>query len=124
MKTYSYAILRAEVAGWGIPGPFTKIKGKILADDHELLRLCLGRAMAPAVVRRTLTAAAWVRAQSNPVGFVVDKVALGQVFLRVLRFSPVNIIPSWAPLFQKLKKKFFHPFSPSLIFIRGRTKVP
>jgi hypothetical protein len=25
-------------------------------------------------------------------GFVVDKVALGQVFLRVLRFSPVNII--------------------------------
>jgi hypothetical protein len=25
------------------------------------------------------------------VGFVVDKVALGQVFLRVLRFSPVNI---------------------------------
>jgi hypothetical protein len=27
------------------------------------------------------------------VGFVVDKVALAQVFLRVLRFSPVNIIP-------------------------------
>jgi hypothetical protein len=25
------------------------------------------------------------------VGFVMDKVALGQVFLRVLRFSPVNI---------------------------------
>jgi hypothetical protein len=27
------------------------------------------------------------------VGFVVDKVALGQVFPRVLRFSPVNFIP-------------------------------
>jgi hypothetical protein len=27
------------------------------------------------------------------VGFVVDKVALGQVFLPVLRFSPANIIP-------------------------------
>jgi hypothetical protein len=27
------------------------------------------------------------------VGFVVDKVALGQVFLRVLRSSPVNFIP-------------------------------
>jgi hypothetical protein len=27
------------------------------------------------------------------VGFVVDKVALGQLFLRVLRFSPANIIP-------------------------------
>jgi hypothetical protein len=29
------------------------------------------------------------------VGFVVDKVALGQVFLQVLQFSPVNIIPPW-----------------------------
>jgi hypothetical protein len=27
------------------------------------------------------------------VGFAVDKVALGQVFLRVHRFSPVSIIP-------------------------------
>jgi hypothetical protein len=27
------------------------------------------------------------------VGFVVDKVALGQVFLRVIPFSPVNIVP-------------------------------
>jgi hypothetical protein len=27
------------------------------------------------------------------VGFVVDNVALGQAFLRVLWFSPVNIIP-------------------------------
>jgi branched-subunit amino acid transport protein len=27
------------------------------------------------------------------VGVVVDKVALGQVFLQVLRFSPVSIIP-------------------------------
>jgi branched-subunit amino acid transport protein len=27
------------------------------------------------------------------VGFVVDRVALGQVFLRVLQFSPANIIP-------------------------------
>ena len=28
------------------------------------------------------------------VGFVVDKVAVGQVILRVLRISPVNIIPT------------------------------
>jgi hypothetical protein len=27
------------------------------------------------------------------VGLVVDNVALGQVFVRVLRFSPVNFIP-------------------------------
>jgi hypothetical protein len=51
----------------------------------------------------SLTAAAWVRAQVNPVGFVVDEAALGQVFLRVLRFSPGNIILPLAPLFQKLK---------------------
>jgi hypothetical protein len=29
------------------------------------------------------------------VGFVVDKVALRQFFLRVLRFTPLSIIPSW-----------------------------
>jgi hypothetical protein len=61
--------------------------------------------MAQAVSRRPLTAAAWVRSQVNPVGFVVDEVALGQDFLRVLRFSPVSIIPPWAPPFRKLKKK-------------------
>jgi hypothetical protein len=57
-----------------------------------------------ALSRQHLTAVAWVHTQVNPVGFVVDKVALGQVFLRVLRFSPVNIIPPWTPLFRKLKK--------------------
>jgi hypothetical protein len=60
--------------------------------------------MAQAVSRRLLTVAAWVRAQVNPLGFVVDEVALGQVFLRVFRFYPVNIIPPWAPLFRKFKK--------------------
>ena len=30
---------------------------------------------------------------SVDVGFVVDKVALGQVFSRVLRISPLNFIP-------------------------------
>jgi nitrate reductase gamma subunit len=29
------------------------------------------------------------------VGFVVDKVVLGHVLLRVLRLSPVNSIPPW-----------------------------
>lgn len=37
-----------------------------------------------------------VRAQVSPFGFVVDKMALGQVFLPVFRFSRVGI-PS--PLF-------------------------
>jgi hypothetical protein len=49
--------------------------------------------MAQVVSRRPLTAEARVRARVNPWGFAVDKVALGQVSLRVLRFSPVNIIP-------------------------------
>jgi hypothetical protein len=31
------------------------------------------------------------------VVFVVDKVALGQVFLRVLRFCPVSMIPPSSP---------------------------
>jgi hypothetical protein len=35
------------------------------------------------------------------VGFVVDKVALGQVFPRVLRFFPVHFIP---PVLQLLGK--------------------
>jgi hypothetical protein len=33
--------------------------------------------------------------ESVHMGFVVDKVALGRVFLRVLRLSPVHIIPLW-----------------------------
>jgi hypothetical protein len=52
-----------------------------------------GRAMAQAVSRRPLTAESPVRAPVNPRGICVDKVALGHVFLRVVRFSPVNIIP-------------------------------
>jgi hypothetical protein len=46
--------------------------------------------MAQVVSRRPVTAEARVRAQ---MGFVVGKVALGQVFLRVLRFSCQYIIP-------------------------------
>jgi hypothetical protein len=49
--------------------------------------------MAQAVSRRPLTAEVPVRFRSVHVGFVVDKVALGQVFPRVLRFSPVSFIP-------------------------------
>jgi hypothetical protein len=47
--------------------------------------------MAQVVSHRPLTAEARVRAWVNLyVGFVVGKVALGQVILRVFRFSPVN----------------------------------
>ena len=56
------------------------------------LRTKSGRAMAQAVSRRPLTAEARVRSRSDHVGFVVEKVALGQVLLRVLRFSTVTFI--------------------------------
>jgi hypothetical protein len=46
--------------------------------------------MAQAVIRQPLTAEARVNMR-----FVEDKVALGQVSLRVLRPCPVNIIPRW-----------------------------
>jgi hypothetical protein len=52
--------------------------------------MALGYATAQAVSCRPLTV-------FNPelvhVGIVVDKVALGQGFSRVLRFSPVDFIP-------------------------------
>jgi hypothetical protein len=40
---------------------------------------------------------AWVRAQVNPVGFVVDKVALGQVF-------PCQYHSTMGSTFPKIKK--------------------
>jgi hypothetical protein len=44
-------------------------------------------------LKRLVAGLSLLRPGSIQVGFVVDKVALDQVFLRVLRFSPVNIIP-------------------------------
>jgi hypothetical protein len=41
------------------------------------------------------------------VGFVLDKVALEQVFTRVLRFSPVNFIPPVLHYKEKQKKQIF-----------------
>jgi hypothetical protein len=42
--------------------------------------------------------------RSVHVGFVVDKVELGQVFPRILRFSSVNFIPPVLHYFEKLQK--------------------
>jgi hypothetical protein len=53
---------------------------------------CLGCAVAQAVSCWLLTAVAWVHAQVSPVGFVLDKVALGQVF-QVLQYPLITIIP-------------------------------
>jgi hypothetical protein len=43
-----------------------------------------GRAMAQAIISRALNAESWFAPGSVHVRFVVDKVALGQVFLRVI----------------------------------------
>jgi hypothetical protein len=48
---------------------------------------------------------------------MVDKVALGQVFPRVLRFSPVNFIPPVFHYLEKRKKKL-------IIFIIGLHNKP
>jgi hypothetical protein len=44
-------------------------------------------------LRRLVAAVSLRRPGSVSVGFVMDKVALGQVFLRGLQFSPVTVIP-------------------------------
>jgi hypothetical protein len=49
--------------------------------------------MAVLWLRRLVTSRSPRRPGLDHVGFVVDKVALGQVSLRVLQLSPVNIIP-------------------------------
>jgi hypothetical protein len=43
--------------------------------------------------RRLLTAAVRVRGQISPLGFVVEKLALEQIYLQYFRFSSVSIIP-------------------------------
>jgi hypothetical protein len=80
----------------------------------------LGRAMAQAVSRRPLTAEVRVHPRSVHVGFMVDKVALGQVFPRVLRFSPpCQFNSTGAPLLGKMKKLIF-----LFIFITGLHNKP
>jgi hypothetical protein len=53
----------------------------ILRDIIKIfLFMMSGRAIAQAVSRWLPTAAAWIRARGKHVGFVWDKLALGQVF--------------------------------------------
>jgi hypothetical protein len=60
--------------------------------------LHLGRALAQAVSRWLPTAAARVRVRAEHVGFVVDKVALGQVFSEYFGFTcQSSFIPPISP---------------------------
>jgi hypothetical protein len=68
--------------------------------EEELFSMILGCAIAQAVSYWLLTEAARVRPRSGQVGFVVDKVALGQVFSEYFGF-----------LCQSLFHQIHHPHS-------------
>jgi hypothetical protein len=74
------------------------------------------RAVAQAVISRSPTAPARFDPGSVRVGFVVDKVALGQVFPRELRFSNVSFILPVLHYREKVKKL--------IIFIIGLHNKP
>jgi hypothetical protein len=66
---YKYTVLlQQRICKWSLRLSALKINKPII-----------GRAMAQAVSCCSITAKAWVRARSIYVGFVVDKVTLGQV---------------------------------------------
>jgi hypothetical protein len=49
--------------------------------------------MAQGVDFQPVNAAAWLQAQSAHLGFVVERVAVGHIFVQLLSFSLVSIIP-------------------------------
>jgi hypothetical protein len=61
----------------------------IYTDKKQKRYIVMGRAMA----QRLVAGLSPRKPGSIHVGFVVDKVALLQVSLRILRLSPVSIIP-------------------------------
>jgi hypothetical protein len=56
-----------------------------MIPNASIMIVELDRAVAQAVSRRPV--------RPVPVGFVADRVTAAQVYLQVLRFSPVRIIP-------------------------------
>jgi hypothetical protein len=120
-----------EVLGGNLPRRHF-VHHKIPHDVIGTVPVAKRRAITQAFSRWFPTAEACVRARVRSCGFVVDKVALGQVFLRVLWFplpifikptapqSPSSIIWGWynrpvvavvasrlslTPLRRKIKKK-------------------
>jgi hypothetical protein len=87
MRSFTHnTISEIKHPSWG----FRRVGPHATAIDCDSLKL------APSSGRKFMTPTFnyfhWFDPGSVHVGFVVDKVALGQVFHRVLRFSPVNFI--------------------------------
>jgi hypothetical protein len=68
---------------------FPLLQKSCIRPSPDVIRL--GRAMAQVVSRRPLTSEARVRARFNPCRLCSLKSGTGTVFLRAIRFSPVNI---------------------------------
>jgi hypothetical protein len=68
-----------------------------LLQGYLYLYHIYGRAAVQAVSRCLPTAAAWVHFREQDVGFMVDKTALGQDFIRVIRFILPITIPPMSP---------------------------
>jgi len=66
--------------------------------DFTLLTVLIRYTRLP-WLRRLVAGLSLRMSGSVHVRFVVGRVALGQVFLRILRHSPVSIIPPWFPIF-------------------------
>jgi hypothetical protein len=66
----------------------------IIKNKSHLCNTYVGRALAQAVSRRPLTSEARVCVRSVHVGFMVDKVALRQIFYSYSVY-PVSIVPPW-----------------------------
>jgi hypothetical protein len=67
----------------------------VSVDGNKILLVVLVGAMAQAVSSGLSTRKPGLAPGSAQVGFMVDRMALEQVYLRVLRISPVNIVPPW-----------------------------
>jgi hypothetical protein len=67
----------------------------VSVDGNKILLVVLVRAMAQAVSSGLSTRKPGFAPGSAQVGFMVDRMALGQVYFRVLRISPLNIIQPW-----------------------------
>jgi hypothetical protein len=80
--------------------------------------------MDQAVIRRPLTAAARVRAQVNPVGFVVEKVALWDRFFSESFGFPLSVSSHRGLHISGKKNSFNHSPIHSFILNRGRTIGP